>query len=64
MFAVPEDVLKYVKYYDSKKGETKDATVKTSIKAKHESLVLNLPLLVKDQSTILSNHYHKVNLVV
>ena len=39
-------------------------TVKTTVKAKHESLVLNLPLLAKDQSTFLSNHFIKINLVI
>lgn len=62
--AAPEDAAKCVKYYDAKKGETKDATAKTSIKARHEHFVLNLPLVAKDQSTMLSNHFHKVNIVV
>lgn len=53
-----------MKVYDSKKGETKDATAKTTIKCKTESLVLSLPLLVKDQSTMLSNLFHKVHVVV
>lgn len=46
--SAPEDCTKFIKVYDAKKGEVKEASVKTSIKAKHESLVLNLPLLVKD----------------
>lgn len=62
--AIPEDASKFVKYYDAKKGESKDATSKTTIKAKHENLILNMPLLVKDQSTMLSNHFHKINVVV
>lgn len=48
MASAPEDAAKCVKYYDAKKGETKDATAKTSIKAKHEQFILNLPLVAKD----------------
>lgn len=55
VLGAPTDITKCVKYYDSKKGEAKDATMKTAIKAKHESLVLNVPLLIKHQSTLLSN---------
>lgn len=62
--AAPEDAGKLVKVYDAKKAEAKEATAKTSIKGKNESLVLNIPLLVKDQSTMLSNHFHKVHVVV
>lgn len=53
-----------MKVYDSKKNETKEATDKTKIKGKTESFVLNIPLLVKDQSTMLSNLFHQVHIVV
>lgn len=64
VLSAPNDISKCIQYYDSKKAEAKAATAKTSIKAKHESLVLNIPLLVKDQSSMLSNQVTQVNLVV
>jgi len=62
--AAPDDCSKFVQHYDAKKGEAKKADAKSTIKGAHESLVLNIPLLVKDQSTMLLNHFTKVNLVV
>jgi hypothetical protein len=61
--AVPEDASKYVKLYDSKKGDAKDATAKTTFKGKTELLVQSIPMLVKDQSTMLSNHFHKIHIL-
>jgi len=45
---MPKEISKCVKFYDAKKNDVKDATSKTVIKGKNESLVLELPLLVKD----------------
>jgi hypothetical protein len=61
---MPKDISKCVKFYDSKKNEVKDATSKTTIKGKNDSLVLELPLLVKDQSTMMTNAFTRVHLVV
>lgn len=63
--AAPQDASTLIYSYDAKKGETKPATVSnTKVKAQAQNLVLNVPLLVKDQSTMLSNQFTKVSLVV
>jgi hypothetical protein len=62
--AAPEDCSKLVQLYDSKKGVARKATSTDKAKGSNESLVLNIPLLVKDQSTMLSNHFTKINVVV
>ena len=63
--AAPKDASTLIYSYDAKKAESKPATVSnTKVKAQSQNLVLNVPLLVKDQSTMLSNHLTKVSLVV
>lgn len=52
---LPKDIKECVHIYDSKKGETRKADAKSTLKSKNESFVFNLPLYVKDHSNFLTN---------
>ena len=60
---MPKNLQECVYIYDSKKGETKRADAKSTLKGKHESFVFCLPLYVKDHSNFLSNQFTVLNLV-
>ena len=60
---IPKDIKDCVYIYDSKKGETKKADAKSTLKSKNESFVFNLPLYVKDHSNFLTNQFTTVHLV-
>ena len=59
---MPKSVQDCVHIYDSKKGETRKADAKYSLK-KNESFVFCLPLCVKDHSTFQSNQFTVVHLI-
>ena len=60
---IPKDIKDCVQIYDSKKGETRKADAKSTLKSKNESFVFNLPLYVKDHSNFLTNQFTTVHLV-
>lgn len=60
---MPKTVQECVHIYDSKKGETRKADAKSTLKNKNESFVFCLPLCVKDHSNFASNQFTVVHLV-
>lgn len=60
---MPKDIKDCVYIYDSKKGESRKADAKSTLKNKSESFVFALPLYVKDHSNFLSNQFTTVHIV-
>ena len=60
---MPKDIKDCVFIYDSKKGESRKADAKSTLKNKNESFVFSLPLYGKDHSNFLTNHMTTIHLI-